>query len=351
MYLKVSIKKKFEHFMLDADFEVREDIFALLGASGCGKSMTLKCIAGIEQPDEGLIILNDKVLFDSARHINLPPQKRKVGYMFQDFALFPTMTVRKNIAVGMGKHADEKKVDSFVRRFQLTGLEHHYPRELSGGQKQRVAMARMLASEPEAILLDEPFSALDSYLKWKLEQEMKDLLLDVKKSVIFVSHDRDEVYHMCDTVACMNEGHLEVIEPVKEFFRNPKTKTAAILSGCKNISKVEFIDEHTLWANDWNIRLRLDRTLKPEISYAAIRAHNFRQSPTSEQDLVFPVKKYRAIEDPFEWTMSFETGVEEKRTTENQSLQWKMSKNIWNFQIDKMPETLYVKPEDILLLE
>ena len=149
--LQVRIKKKLGNFLLDVDFSMDGGIFAILGASGCGKSMTLKCIAGIERPDEGRIVLNDRVLFDSAKRINLPPQKRKVGYMFQDYALFPTMNVVQNIQAGMGRKPDPKKVREYITGFQLGGLERHMPDQLSGGQKQRVAMARMLAAEPEVL--------------------------------------------------------------------------------------------------------------------------------------------------------------------------------------------------------
>jgi len=173
-------------------------------------------------------------------------QKRKVGYMFQDYALFPHMNVVQNIEAGMGKRPDRSRTESLIRQFQLEGLEKKIPGQLSGGQKQRVAMARMLAAEPELILLDEPFSALDTYLKWQLEQEMYKHLKEAGKPVIFVSHNRDEVYRLCDTVSCMNRGKMEVMEPLKEFFQNPKTRTAAILSGCKNISAAERVDAHTL---------------------------------------------------------------------------------------------------------
>ena len=178
--LQVRIKKKLGNFLLDVDFSMDGGIFAILGASGCGKSMTLKCIAGIERPDEGRIVLNDRVLFDSAKRINLPPQKRKVGYMFQDYALFPAMNVVQNIQAGMGRKPDPKKVREYITGFQLGGLERHMPDQLSGGQKQRVAMARMLAAEPEVLLLDDPFAALDSYLKWKMEQQMLELLQKVQ---------------------------------------------------------------------------------------------------------------------------------------------------------------------------
>lgn len=163
MALQVKITKKLANFTLDVDFSVEQEIFALLGASGCGKSMTLKCIAGIEQPDEGVIVLNGRTLFDSARKINLPPQKRQIGYMFQDYALFPNMTVLQNVMAGMGRRPSREQAQEYLRQFHIEELEQQYPTRLSGGQKQRVAMARMLAARPEVILLDEPFSALDSH--------------------------------------------------------------------------------------------------------------------------------------------------------------------------------------------
>ena len=153
--LQVRIKKKLGNFLLDVDFSMDGGIFAILGASGCGKSMTLKCIAGIERPDEGRIVLNDRVLFDSAKRINLPPQKRKVGYMFQDYALFPTMNVVQNIQAGMGRKPDPKKVREYITGFQLGGLEHHMPDQLSGGEQQRVALARALVNRPNILLADE----------------------------------------------------------------------------------------------------------------------------------------------------------------------------------------------------
>lgn len=150
----------------------------MLGASGCGKSVTLKCIAGIMTPDKGRIELDGQVLFDAEKGINLPPQKRRVGYLFQQYALFPNMTVVQNICCGIRARGAERErlVREQMRRFQLEGLEKSYPAQLSSGQQQRVALARILAGEPKAILLDEPFSALDSYLKWSLEAELTQML-------------------------------------------------------------------------------------------------------------------------------------------------------------------------------
>ena len=177
MSLIIDIRKRFEKFKLNVSLEADNQVTGLLGASGCGKSMTLKCIAGIETPDEGRIVLGDRVLFDSERHINLSPQKRRVGYLFQNYALFPNMTVAQNIAVGVRDRSRlPETVSRLIRTFYLEGNEKKYPRQLSGGQQQRTALARILASEPRTILLDEPFSALDSHLKWQLEPEFKDVL-------------------------------------------------------------------------------------------------------------------------------------------------------------------------------
>lgn len=332
-------------------------VFAILGASGCGKSMTLKCIAGIERPDEGRIVLNDRVLFDSKKKINLPPQKRKVGYMFQDYALFPNMNVVQNIQAGMGRKPDQKKVQEYITGFHLTGLEKHMPDQLSGGQKQRVAMARMLAAEPELLLLDEPFAALDSYLKWKMEQQMMDLLKDIQKPALFVSHSRDEVYRLCDTVSCINQGKMEVIEPVKEFFKNPKTKTAALLSGCKNICSVELVKDleptetqmkdtsyGKLWAAEWGVAFDVSKEAFTART-VGIRAHYMMQKkPKAGHITELTVGEYRILEDPFEWNISF-------RKDENcEWLQWKISKSDWNPSAG-VPKVLYVREEDLLLLD
>ena len=374
MSLKVNIRKRLGNFNLDVAFETERGVFAILGASGCGKSMTLKCIAGIETPDEGRIELNGRVLYDSAKKINLTPQKRRVGYMFQDYALFPNMTVEQNIKAGMGKHPEEEKVRSYINRFRLEGLEKHYPAQLSGGQKQRVAMVRMIASEPDILLLDEPFSALDSYLKWELEQEMRDMLAEVQKPVLFVSHNRDEVYRLCSMVSCIDHGKMEVIEETKEFFHNPKTKTAAVLSGCKNISAAEIVDNNHIKALGWGITLCVSE-IPEETKAVGIRAHSFYpvnaeqipgkesaanesrvsviqegtglkkyRNPVQEKN-IFKIEESRIIEDPFEWNISF------RPSKESGWLQWKIAKTEQADSPGPIPPALAVHAKDILLLK
>ena len=178
MALEVNIRKKFAGFCLSTEFTTDGGCLGILGASGCGKSMTLKCIAGIEKPTEGRIVLNGQVLFDSEKKIDVPVQQRRVGYLFQNYALFPTMTVEENLSIAMHGRKEEKrgKIESYIKKFQLTGLEKRYPSQLSGGQQQRVALARMLLCEPQILMLDEPFSALDGFLKDTLQMEMLELI-------------------------------------------------------------------------------------------------------------------------------------------------------------------------------
>lgn len=208
--LEVQIYKKLAEFDLDVSFQVDDNILGLMGASGSGKSMTLKCIAGIETPDQGRIVLNDRVLFDSEKKINVPIQKRNVGYMFQSYALFPNMNVYENISVGL-RARKVKDVDIVVQKvmqqFRIFELASRYPKQLSGGQRQRVALARLMAYEPDVLLLDEPFSALDEDLKKDLLQELKSEL-QISKPVIFVSHDKEEVNELCDLKYKIKQGEI-----------------------------------------------------------------------------------------------------------------------------------------------
>lgn len=218
--LYVDIEKKLDSFTLKASFKVDGEVTALFGPSGAGKSMTLKCIAGIEKPDSGVIQLNGRTLFDSSQHIDLPPQKRKVGYLFQEYALFPNMTVNGNIETGMRtlKKSDRlAKTAELTERFKLKGLEHKRPSTLSGGEQQRVALARMFASQPEVILLDEPFASLDILLKAKLIPYIKDIINSFKGESILVSHDVDEVLTMCERVTEIASGVTDRTVTAEEF--------------------------------------------------------------------------------------------------------------------------------------
>ena len=206
MALQAKIKKKFSGFTLDVEFETKEGCMGILGASGCGKSMTLKCIAGIEKPDSGRIVLNGRVLFDSEKKINLPVQKRNVGYLFQNYALFPTMTVEQNLMVVMEGKKEEKraKIKEQLERFELSGLEKRYPSQLSGGQQQRVGVARALVVDPEIIFADEPTGNLDSNTSREVMELMQQVVHEKQQTLVMVTHDNhlasfaDRIFHIID---------------------------------------------------------------------------------------------------------------------------------------------------------
>ena len=277
MAIEVRIKKKLGNFQLDIDFKTDENRIGILGASGCGKSMTLKCIAGIETPDEGRIIVDGTLLYDSAKKISLKPQKRHIGYLFQNYALFPTMTVEENIAAGLqgGKEEKRRRVVEMMEKFQLLGLGKQLPGELSGGQQQRVALARIMAYEPEVILLDEPFSALDDFLKDRLAQEMLDLLKDYRGTVVLVSHSRDEIYRFTRELLTMADGMQISYGGTREIFANPGRKETARLTGCKNIAEAKRIDGRHLEVPEWGITLCLNENIPEKVAFVGVRAHEF----------------------------------------------------------------------------
>ena len=264
MGLFVDIEKKLGSFHLRTTLTVETEKLALLGASGCGKSMTLKCIAGIERPDKGKIVLDGVTLFDSEKHIDLPPQKRRVGYLFQQYALFPNMSAEQNIRCALrcaGKRertsraAVQQELSELLRRFRLDGLEKKLPSQLSGGQQQRVALARILASKPEAILLDEPFSALDSYLKWNLEAELSDLLGNFDGPIVWVSHDLGECRRNCERVCVMENGRSGRQMGLRELIQKPDSMSAARLAGHKNFLPAVRGTGGVLEVPMWNLRL------------------------------------------------------------------------------------------------
>jgi molybdate transport system ATP-binding protein len=277
MSLTVDIIKRLQGFTLNVSFTADAGVTALLGASGSGKSMTLRCIAGVERPDEGSIVLDGRVLYDSKAKIDLPPQARKVGYLFQRYALFPNMSVLQNIDAGLSlvRDAQARKTrrESLISRFHLNGLEERLPRELSGGQMQRVALCRMLAGEPEAILLDEPFAALDSHLRWQMEAEVKQTLAEFPGVALLVSHDRGEVYRMSRRVCVLNEGVSEPAADTTELFSHPRTLQSALITGCKNCAPASLTQEGHLLVPSWNALLACDGAETGDITHAGIRAH------------------------------------------------------------------------------
>lgn len=196
-------------FQLNVDISIEQgQLIALYGESGAGKTTLLRCLAGLENPDQGRLVINNQIWFDNTKQINVSPQQRYVGYMFQDYALFPNMTVQGNLAFATRKGGDKNRVNELLAMMELGELQHRKPETLSGGQKQRVALARALASEPRLLLLDEPFSALDAAMRMRLQDEILRLQQYYGLTIIMVSHDVSEVYKLADTVMVIEAGKI-----------------------------------------------------------------------------------------------------------------------------------------------
>lgn len=333
MKLFVDIQKKLRDHPLQVAFEIEATTLGILGASGCGKSMLLKCIAGIETPDSGRIQLGERVLFDQEKGINLPPQKRKVGLLFQQYALFPHLTVYKNLSCVT---SDQGLILKLLHMFHLENVRNSYPRQLSGGQKQRVACARMLAFEPELLLLDEPFSALDTALKEELQLELHDHLADFKGNVLIVSHSLDELYRLCPTLAILTESDL-IKGNTSDLFKQPQTVEAARLTGCKNIFSVKPLDAHSVQVDGWKIPLSVATEVPKDCRYIGIRAHDLVLDDTAINQL--DVEYISSQQTPFEQNAWF--------NCQETKLWWKGSKQIEAARIKRFS----LSPEAIMVLK
>ncbi len=275
--LHVNIHKPLATFPLDVSFEVGAEALGILGASGAGKSMTLRCIAGVETPASGRIVLNGRVLFDSGAGINLPSQRRRVGLLFQTYALFPHLTVAENIGFGLQRLSRVERlqrVNNGLGAMQLEGLGDRYPQQLSGGQQQRVALARALAPEPEVLLLDEPLSALDTYLHSQVEQRLMTTLAGYGGVTLVVTHNLEEVFRVCPQIMVMAAGRPVITGTRHEVFERPGSAIAAQITGCKNLSRATKVSSTTVRAKDWNCVLEVTEPVPADLSQVGFRAHH-----------------------------------------------------------------------------
>ncbi|WP_243008891.1 ATP-binding cassette domain-containing protein [Clostridium sp. AM58-1XD] len=358
MSLYAKIKKKMGAFELDTEIDLEKGTLGILGASGCGKSMTLKCIAGIERPDEGRIVLNGKVLFDSHQKVDLKPQERHVGYLFQDYALFPNMTVERNVLCGFSgmsktsRNEKMEKVNRLIRRFRLDGLENKYPSQLSGGQKQRTAIARMMAADPEILLFDEPFTALDSYLKEQLQMEVKSFLEESGRDAVLVTHSREEIYSLCGRMAVMNGGRILETGRTAELFADPHLLETARLTGCKNISRAAVLNRNQIKALDWGIVMDVKRRIPDGITHVGIRAHSFYEVLENGKNYGCRIKigKAELSEGPFEWNVLVTPSGLKQGGDGEHKIWWKISRQDFR-EIGGIPACIAVKEEDILFLK
>lgn len=352
MALTVRIQKRYGDFRLAVNLTAETGrALALLGASGCGKSATLKCIAGIDRPDRGRIELDGRVLFDSEAGIDLPPQRRGVGLLFQSCALFPHITVERNVAVCLGrmeKAQRRARTAELLALLRLEGQAALYPRQLSGGQQQRAALARILAAEPRALLLDEPFSALDSFLRWQLEQELREILDRFPGPVIWVSHDRGEVFRNCPRVCVLEDGRSSPVTGTAELMANPGTVGAARLSGCKNCVPVRPGPAPGLAEiPDWGLTLQLSAPWREGVTALGIRAADLRPAEAGEVN-AFPCRVLRVVEDLSSVLAALRP---EGASPEAPPLWMELSKDAWASLPDRTRLLAAVRPEDLMRLK
>lgn len=354
MELFVDIKKKLPGFTLKVKFNAGKEVMGLLGASGSGKSMTLRCIAGIEKPDKGRIVLNGRVLFDSEKGINIPSRQRKVGYLFQNYALFPNMTVEDNIGFGLGKLTDGKRnaiIEQKIEMMKLNGLEKRFPSQLSGGQQQRVAFARALAIEPEILLLDEPFSALDDHLRNILAKQLIDTLSDYHGVTLFVTHNMEEAYRVCSELVVLKNGVVESVGSKEDIFQKPISIAAAQLTGCKNFSVAKYLSTNELVAVEWGIKLKTASLLTKELKYIGVRAHYIRLALENDKDNVFRCWPSFISEAPFRVTVYLFVGSEPKGKGDYH-LQWDISKEKWlDIKEQPFPWNVCLGAENVIPLD
>lgn len=333
MDLFVEMKKSLPGFNLNIKFEGIKERIGLLGASGSGKSMTLRCIAGLVNPDEGKIIVNGKTFFDSEKGVNLKPKERKVGFLFQNYALFPHLTVHENIAFGLSGFSNidkSYKILKIMEKFHLTGLENRYPQQISGGQQQRVALARAIAPEPEILLLDEPFSALDEHLRLHMLKEILEILKEFEGSTILVTHNMEEAYRMCEKIAVLSRGELHAFGPKKDVFEKPVTMETARFMGCKNIVEAVSISDGYIEIPLWNIKLKIASKTVGKKGFCCIRANHIKLCEGDNYDNILKARIVGNVESPFGQTVYLRFG-ESTSDFSDFHIQWEIQKETWEY--------------------
>ena len=236
--LEVRLAKRLPGFALDVAWTAGDGVVALFGPSGAGKTLTLQCLAGLVDPDEGRVVVDGRVCLDTAAGIDVPTQQRRLGYVFQGYALFPHLSVADNIGFGLrdrSRHTREERVRAVLGRLGLEGMERRLPRELSGGQRQRVALGRALAIDPALLLLDEPLSALDLPRRQALREELRRILEEWAIPAVIVTHDFTEAYRLGDRIVVYEAGRVVQAAPRAELLWRPASEAVARIVGIRNV--------------------------------------------------------------------------------------------------------------------
>lgn len=383
MSLKAEIRKSFSGFTLDINLEADQETLGLLGESGCGKTLTMRCIAGIETPDAGKIVVNDKVYFDKASgkkpSVNLTAQERKTALLFQNYMLFPNLTVAENVGAGISNKASKSELKDMVERelerFGIDKFADRYPAQLSGGQQQRVALARMLAARPGILMLDEPFSALDSHLKGILEQNLSAVFEMFAGTILYVSHDIDEALRFCNRIAVMEDGKVMEISKGDELVSNPRSTASVKLSGCKNVTEAIAKGKRRIYMPRWGVEMQTARDVPEGLKNMGIRAFFLERveepkdsvgAAASTTDNVFRMRCDRVSDSRFDRTVilgfcdadkddNFEDdAVENEMTFLHNHVFWRVDKlAVEPEQLPELGEELWIRfpPEKIYLVD
>jgi molybdate transport system permease protein len=357
--LEIQIEKNLADFTLDVSFCATEAPLSILGASGAGKTMLLRCIAGLERPGRGRIALNDRILFDSARRVGVPARDRRIGLLFQNYALFPHRTVAENIAFGLHdlpRDEQSARIASLVARTHLTGLEQRYPRELSGGEQQRAALARALAVQPEALLLDEPLAALDTHLRAQVEAQLQETFAAYRQPTLLVTHNMEEAYRLGEQLLVLARGRVAAFGAKEEIFHRPPSSEVARLTGCKNISRAQMNPDGTVQALDWDCRVHVAQKPEKALKYVGIRAHYIDFCEPGDErgsdENVLPCHLVRTSETPFRVTLFLSVDSARGESAEPH-LQAELFKEKWErirqrpspWRVRLAPESLFLMPE------
>ena len=331
----------------DLNFTInRQDVFIIMGPSGCGKSTLLRVLVGLLQPTKGQVLYRGQDFWagtESERQKLLSG----VGLLFQNYALFPNMTVKQNILCGLkaekDKAARKARCAEMLQAMRLESLAKRYPAQLSGGQQQRTALARILVGRPKILMLDEPFSALDSYLREEVEGEVGSLLAGFGGTVLLVTHNRDEAYRLCRDMIVMDGGQVLRTGGTKEVFADPQSTTAARLTGCKNILSCTRVDAHTVRLTGWDATLHLAAEVPETCTAVGIRAHDFAPCAPAAPNAL-PVQLNSTSENPFDWNLIFTAPDGTTR------LWWKVSKTNLTAASPEAPAFLGTAPQNIMPL-
>lgn len=359
MPLTVEIEKKLAAFALNLSFTADDAPLSILGASGAGKTMLLRCIAGLERPNRGRIVLGQRILLDSERRIRMPARDRRVGMLFQNYALFPHRTVEENVRFGLSGAAREsadQRVSEVLARTHAAGFERRYPRQLSGGEQQRVALARALAIEPEALLLDEPLSALDTQLRSQMEAQLQETFSTYKRPALLVTHNIEEAYRLSKKLLVLSRGQIAAYGDREEVFARPPSTEVARLTGCKNFSRARASSENAVEAIDWGCQLRISQPISKNVEHVGVRAHHIDFVEASErkrtEQNIFPCWLVRSSETPFRITLYLRLGKPPDESGSH-DLQAEVFKEKWDrfrekpqpWHVELPPESLFVMAE------